>query len=408
MYVITTHIPVFVDGNRYFTDVNWQLDLILARDWLACHFRGLTVLSPSLPMNAVDSEAMRIVPIGHDDGIRVIPSFDKRCRTRDFWVKQRYQWTSDVQRTLATAKVIHNSAVEAFRPIWYLAQMEAYRAKVTTVLVGPDMDPHATSSGSLKDKLDCFAFDFMMRRAVTTADLTLLKEGLVYDRYSRYGENTKGFCHSMHIADDVLHESQLELRLKSLDKQRPLRVVYAGRLVARKGLRDAIDVITLSKRLGSFIEYHIFGSGPEEANLRQQAIDNGVDDLIHFHGFVEYTSDFISRLATYDLLLFMPTEEDTPRMLYDAMAAGLPVVGTRIPFLVHRVKQEGLGVLVDIHAVEHAAEQLRAFDMNRESLKAFSRSAREAGKTHSIQNWYRRRADWTLAAVASRRPANKS
>lgn len=84
MYVITTQIPVFVDGNRYFTDVNWQLDLILTRDWLACHFGGLTVLSPSLPMNAIDSKAMRIVPIGHDDGIRVIPSFDKRCRARDF------------------------------------------------------------------------------------------------------------------------------------------------------------------------------------------------------------------------------------------------------------------------------------------------------------------------------------
>ena len=114
MYVITTQIPVFVDGDRYFTDVNWQLDLILARDWLACHFRGLTVLSPSLPMNAVDSEAMRIVPIGHDDGIRVIPSFDKRCRTRDesriaqglFPVRQRsWQNAFDPKLVSATSRL---------------------------------------------------------------------------------------------------------------------------------------------------------------------------------------------------------------------------------------------------------------------------------------------------------------
>lgn len=408
MYVITSHIPVYVDHDRYFTDVNWQHDLMLTRDWLARDFRGLTLLSPSLPLCDCASESMRIVPIGHDDGIRVIPSFNSRCRTRDFWVKQKYQWKSDVQRTLATARVIHNSAVEAFRPIWYLAQNEACRVNVTTVLVGPDTDPHAISTGSLQDKLDCFAFDAMMRRAVTTADLTLLKEGLVYDRYSRYQKSAKAFCHSMHNADSVLHESKLELRLKSLALQRPLRAVFAGRLVAMKGLRDAIDVIKVAKRMGTFIEYHIFGSGPEEANLRQQAIDNEVDDRIHFHGFVEYTSDFISRLATYDLLLFMSAEEETPRMLYDAMAAGLPIVGTRTPFLAHRVKQDGLGVLVDIHAVEDAAEQLRAFDMHRESLKGFSRSAREAGKTHSIQNWYQRRADWTLAAVANRRPNNKS
>ena len=35
MYLMVTHIPVYVDGERYLIDMSWQRDLMLARDWLA-------------------------------------------------------------------------------------------------------------------------------------------------------------------------------------------------------------------------------------------------------------------------------------------------------------------------------------------------------------------------------------
>jgi glycosyltransferase involved in cell wall biosynthesis len=261
------------------------------------------------------------------------------------------------------------------------------------------MDPHVTMPTNIKGRLYCMIFEQFMRHAVQDADLVFLKEGLVHDRYARYGKNVKSFCHTMYTQRDVLDEARLEKRLEALRRERPLRAVYAGRFVPRKGLRDSISAIAVARRQGMNVEFHLFGSGPEEISLRRQAADLGVEDLVHFQGFVEYDGQFIARLAAYDLLLFLPTEEDTPRMLYDAMAAGLPVLGSRIPFLEHRVKSDRMGILVDIGDHMAVAGCLRQLQEEPERLKLLSRAALAAGRHHSSEEWYRRRAEWTQQAV---------
>jgi glycosyltransferase involved in cell wall biosynthesis len=399
VYLLTIHIPIYVEEARYFVAFDWQRDLLLTRDWLGRAFGGLTLLAPSLPLSAVDAAVMQVAPIGLDDGIRVVPSFDLRCRAREFWRKQRHEWLSDVRRELRQARVIQAAMTNIYRPLAFMAHREGVRAGVPTVFLGPDMDVHARFGSTLRGRFYCMIYDQIMRRAGRSADITLLKEGLVYERYASYCKNARAFCHTMYSARDVIGETKLEKRLETLGGNRTLRVVYAGRFVARKGLREAIAAIAEARRRGTTVEYHLYGSGPEEESLRRQAKDLGIEDLIFFHGYVEYGPQFIAQLAEYDLLLFLPTEEDTPRMLYDAMAAGLPLVGSRIPFLGHRVRTDEIGVLSDVGDNAGAAEHLVRLGRDPERLKAFARSARLAAQRHSIEEWYRRRAAWIQEAA---------
>jgi glycosyltransferase involved in cell wall biosynthesis len=399
MYLLVIHIPIYVDGDRYYTDISWQRDLVLARDWLALPFGGLKLLAPTLPIETVDELSMQLSPIGHDDGIAVVPSFDLRCRARDFWRGQRRDWRSDVQRCLAGAKVIHTSASDVYRPLAFLAHQEGIRAGVPSVFVGPDMDPHVTMTKDLKGRGYCLIFDQFMRRALRTADLALLKEGIVYDRYSRYGKNSKAFCHSMHTSNDVIDGGPLEKRLATLAVDRPLRAVYAGRFISRKGLMDSLAAVAKARQSGVRIEYHLFGGGPEEGALRQRVAELGIADSVRFRGVVAYGPHFLAEMATFDLLLFMPTEEDTPRMLFDAMAAGLPLVGSRIPFLEYRVEHDRIGTVVAIGDVNAAADCLKRLQNEPEIVKSLSRYARTAGQRHSCEQWYRRRAEWTQETV---------
>jgi len=402
---LAIHIPVYVDGGRTLIEMSWQKDLLLARDWLARPFGQLTLLCPSLPLHVSNVERRRLVSIGENEGVRVVPSFDVRCRTREFWLKQRRQWMRDVRRELKCAKVIHCSADGVYRPLWYLAHMAAVKKGITTVLVGPDMDPHLTEPSNLKGSLVCKTFDLLMKRAALHADLVLLKEGAVHTRYAPFAQNTKGFCQSMHRTEDVIQEDCLEERLTTLKHNRPLRAIYAGRFVRRKGLHDAICAIACAKKKGVMVEYHLFGSGPEESALKRQAAELGVSSLVQFHGFVEYGPGFIKELGRYDLLLFLPTEEDTPRMLYDAMAAGLPLVGSRISFLQHRVETDGIGILVGVGDSSVAGDELCRLSAERAKLTAFSRAAAAAGLRHSIEHWYRLRAAWTQEAAQREPPA---
>ncbi len=403
MYLLAIHIPVYRDGNRYFTDISWQRDLVLARDWLAPAFGGLKLLAPTLPIDVVDGQSLQLASIGNGDGIMVRPSFDLRCRARDFWRRQRLEWIADVRRALAGASVLHTSASDIYRPLAFLAHAEGVRAGLPTVFVGPDMDPHVTMGGGVKSRAYRMVFDWFMRRALASAGLALLKEGLVHARYSRYGKNSRAFCHSMHTSRDVIDQGRLEKRLATRSTGRPLRAVYAGRFVSRKGLRDAIGAVAAAARLGVAIEYHLFGAGPEETALRLRAAELGVTDLIRFRGVAEYGPAFLAEMATFDLLLFMPTEEDTPRMLFDAMAAGLPLVGSNIPFLEHRAMHDSMGTVVGIGDVSAAAECLNRLQRQPGLLESLSRAARAAGERHACEHWYRRRAEWTQEMVENAR-----
>lgn len=399
MYLMISHIPIYVDGNLFYTDVSWQLDLQLARDWLARSFGGLTLLAPSLPLGKADAQTLQLSRIGGGDGIKVVPSFDLRGRARSFWLRERKVWLADVRRELSNAKVIHTSASDVYRPLAFMAHREAVRSNVCTVLVGPDMDPHLTAPASIRGWGYCMVFDQFMQQAGRTADLVLLKEGVVHERYSQYGKNTKAFCHSMHSNRDVMGEAGLERRLATLGSNRPLRAVYAGRFIARKGLRDAISAIASARRLGANVEFDLFGGGPEEESLRRQVNQLGIAAYVRFRGVADYGKAFLAELSEFDLLLFLPNEEDTPRMLFDAMSAGLPLLGSNIPFLIHRVKVDEMGVLVDIGDHAAAAEHLCRFCKEPEQLKAFSRSARSRGHFHAVEQWYQRRAEWTIQAV---------
>jgi glycosyltransferase involved in cell wall biosynthesis len=212
----------------------------------------------------------------------------------------------------------------------------------------------------------------------------------------------------MHSESDVVSEEALESRLATLGGTRALRAVYFGRFVARKGVRHAARVVVQARRLGANVELHLYGGGPDEASLRREIAELGAGNYVRFHGTVEYGKEFISRLATYDLLLFLPTEEDTPRMVYDAMAAGLPVLGTRIPFLRRRVNVDGIGVLVDVGDIDAAAHQLRQFTARPALLHAMSHAARAAGRRHTVETWYARRADWTEQAIDRHRQRMRS
>ena len=397
MYLMTTHIPIHTDGDRYHVDVSWQRDLILTRDWLARAYGGLTLVAPSLPITAKDEASMSLVPLGLDDGIRVVPSFDARGRARRFWLHDRHVWAADVARELAGARIFHTAACDVFKPVSFMAHSAAVRAGVPTVFVGPDMDVHVTLPHTLRGRLQCALFDRWAANALRHASLGLLKEGLVYDRYHHIGSNVKAICHSMHSETDVVATESLEQRLQTLSPLRALRVVYAGRFVRRKGLHDAVAAIASARGAGHLVEFHLFGGGPEEAALRAQAKELNVEDTIIFHGVVEYSPAFVKTLAEFDLFLFMPTEEDTPRALYDTMAAGLPLLGTNIPFLQTRVAKDGHGILVEIGDAEAAAAQLASLHVNLERLGTLSRKAREAGLRHSVDQWYRSRAEWTHA-----------
>lgn len=111
-----------------------------------------------------------------------------------------------------------------------------------------------------------------------------------------------------------------------------LALLYAGSLVAHKGVHTAVSALALLRQQGRLdgITLDVVGSGhPEyEARLRALVDDGGLAAAVRFRGRVPREA-MPALLQAFDALL-LPSiwEEPLSRMMQEAMAAGLVVVGT--------------------------------------------------------------------------------
>jgi hypothetical protein len=111
-----------------------------------------------------------------------------------------------------------------------------------------------------------------------------------------------------------------------------LRLAWAGRLAEGKGLEvllDALAILVRGESEGHRTELVLIGGGPARAALEARAASLGIADRIHWLGYIADRAVYMDALASCDLFVFPSPAEGFPKVILDAMAAGLPVVATR-------------------------------------------------------------------------------
>jgi L-malate glycosyltransferase len=102
-------------------------------------------------------------------------------------------------------------------------------------------------------------------------------------------------------------------------------VVYVGRLAREKGL-DVLLRAWASVRNGTGVLV-LVGSGELEGELRRLAAELGCAESVHFAG---PSSDVAAFLRGADLAVLASGQEGLSNSLLEYMAAGLPVIGSRV------------------------------------------------------------------------------
>jgi len=131
-------------------------------------------------------------------------------------------------------------------------------------------------------------------------------------------------------------------------------VLFAGRLSEGKGLHDLLDAIA-RLRDGTTFEVRIAGDGPLAEDLAARVDREGLDDVVTLLG---YRDDMPAQMAAADVFVLPSYREGTPRVITEALAAGTPVVSTRIAGIPEQVREGETGYLVDPGDVEALADRL--------------------------------------------------
>lgn len=157
-----------------------------------------------------------------------------------------------------------------------------------------------------------------------------------------------------------------------------LRVLFVGRIVRTKGVRDLIRSVA---KLPNRQEVHVdvVGEGDDLQACRKEAQELSVSDAIQFHGRQPRSRvDDFYRSA--DLFVFPSVREPSGNVVFEAMSFGLPVVCSCVGGPAQLVTEE-CGVKIEpVEPGQYAQEianTIGSLCNDREKLRSMGRKARE-------------------------------
>ena len=137
--------------------------------------------------------------------------------------------------------------------------------------------------------------------------------------------------------------------LKKEYRLSPHTVLYTGRLAPEKKIDVTMRAIALAKKEIPDIQFAITGHGSAAQELKNLAKELGIEENVHFLGFVD-KAIFPDLYRASDLFVIMSTAESQSLSLMQAMASGLPAIGADARALPEYIdKQSGVIVPVGDH-----------------------------------------------------------
>lgn len=132
---------------------------------------------------------------------------------------------------------------------------------------------------------------------------------------------------------------------RTLGIEFPARLVLcAGPLLPEKGFQDAIWTFAILRYLFADLHLIFIGSGPDRPRLEQFARTLGGPRQVHFLG---YQADAAALLGSGDMVWIPSRKHGGVNVALEAMAAGRPLVASRLPALAEVIRDGETGFLID-------------------------------------------------------------
>lgn len=167
---------------------------------------------------------------------------------------------------------------------------------------------------------------------------------------------------------------QAVLRAQNGAVRAGLRILAVSRLIERKGLATLVQA--LADLPGERVSLDIAGAGPCRESLEHLARERGIAARVRFHGFVEH--DNLAQLYRAADVFVLPSRAESCSMaLLEAMAAGLPIIATRVDGTPELIEHGSNGLLVapdDPLALSTALRELADNPAQRERFGAANRA----------------------------------
>ena len=400
-----------LSSDVFATESVFARHLEVLREQLAPRFDRLHLIAPRMSDDVYEKQRSSMKELRAEDGFSFCPMPEGGTSVLRYWMAM----PSALPRMFETIKrseLVHAGlSSDLYRPIGFLATLMGLAQKKRSIFV-VDIDfrnsaamNYETKRWSRKSYLLCrYVYDPLriaqIKVATRFCSLVLLKSPRMVQAFGGGQPNVKDFFDTAHDEENIIGEDAVAARRRRLsDGNRPLRLVYFGRLVQYKGLDRTLQTVARARaESGRDFRLDIIGSGDDEGRLRGMVAELGLGEAVTFHPAVPYGPALFGKLMDADLMLATPLSEDTPRSAFDALSAGLPIAAFGLSYYQDLESSEAV-VTVPWPDVGALAETIRRLDGDREQMKRMMGKAVAFAHANTQAVWIDRRMRWTWDVI---------
>ena len=155
-------------------------------------------------------------------------------------------------------------------------------------------------------------------------------------------------CSEVNLSDESIADvNEQTKRIKSIrdaiEGRRPFRICHAGSMAALYKAQDVlIEAVSICLNKGLSVELTLLGAGKYRKYYEGKALEFGVNRYVSFLNWLPSVQEVRREFDKADLFVLPSLTEGQPRVLIEAMARGLPCIGSNVGGITELLEPEYL------------------------------------------------------------------
>jgi len=255
-----------------------------------------------------------------------------------------------------------------------------------------------SASRSLTAYLRAEIFEFINRFCVRTGSIVFFTHAQ-YRQSLQPKHPTRGYVINASWIDEAHIISNAEaVECWARKRHAPLRVLFAARIVAPKGIQVLLAAMDKLSQRGVAVQLDILGEGDlfHLCEAVSQSIQRPV--TINVLGTVPYGNEFFQLVRNYHAIVVPNLSDEQPRIVYDAYSQAIPVLASNTAGIRDCVQTDQTGKLISAGDVTALADLLEWATTHHDKLETMGMTALNLARGLTHQEMHRRR--WQILSTA--------
>ncbi|HUX90600.1 MAG TPA: glycosyltransferase [Gallionellaceae bacterium] len=410
-YLLVLNVPFYrVSANEFACESAFAGHLRVLLHRIPVQYDAIRVCGPSMPAEDYQRDKGHLGHIQEQqERIFLTELYPNNTRYVEFLKSSALNTFRKLWQAVSRAGLVHSGpSMNLFQPIGIFSLIAAkLLGKKSIAVVDIDIRKDVERAyqlgmiNKIRYLIERFIFEPLRRLQLgwvaRNCSLVLFKSKSLVSDYGNKKDSVKNFFDTSHSSQHIISEARLAEKVnRKHTKDQPIRCVYFGRLVARKGIDYCVrSVVQARKNHNTNISLTIIGDGPDKEKLASLIKEQEAERFIFLQPPIQFGPELFDTLYRFDILLAAPLTEDTPRSAFDGMAAGMALCAYDTDYYLTLAQ---FGPMVKVSPwlnVEAMAETIACFAKDPVALRNAQIDARKFAEENTQEIWLEKRLKWT-------------